>query len=158
MRECAGRRRVDVAADEPRDAGPVRLGAETASAAGVRATASLLGAERSSARARLQSRHAKADLTAGHDARVGDGWPRPRLTRPWRVARLGDALGLEPALGVDGGLAAVAGGRHRLAVAMVVDVAGDEHAVDLRAGLVADDEVALLVDLEPVAEDLRVGL
>ena len=68
---------------------------------------------------------------------------------------LGDALRLEPALGVDRGLAAVAGRRHGLAVAMVVDVAGDEHAVDLRAGLVVDDEVALRVDLEPVAERRR---
>ncbi len=40
---------------------------------------------------------------------------------------------------------------------MVVHVAGDEHAIDLRAGLVVDDEVACLVDLEPVAEGLRVG-
>ena len=40
---------------------------------------------------------------------------------------------------------------------MVVDVAGDEDAVDLGAGLVVDDEVALLVDVEPVAEGLGVG-
>ena len=95
----------------------------------------------------------------------------PRPTPPVAVARaaarerhlpggrgrgFGDALGLEPALGVDGGLAAVAGRGHGLAVAMVVDVAGDEHAVDLGAGLVVDDEVALRVDLEPVAERLRV--
>ena len=41
---------------------------------------------------------------------------------------------------------------------MVVDVAGDEDAVDLRGGLVVDHEIALRVDLEPVAEDLGVGL
>ena len=46
-------------------------------------------------------------------------------------ARLGDALRLEPALGVDRRPAAVAGGGDRLAVAVVVDVAGDEDAVDL---------------------------
>ena len=45
-----------------------------------------------------------------------------------------------------------AGGGDRLPISMVMDVAGDEHAIDLRAGLVVDDEVALLVDLEPVAE------
>ena len=42
---------------------------------------------------------------------------------------------LEPALGVDGGLAALAGGGDRLSVAVVVDVAGDEHALDVRARL-----------------------
>ena len=70
-------------------------------------------------------------------------------------ARRGPAT-LEPALGVDRGLAAVAGRGDRLAVAMVVDVAGDEDAVDLRAGLVVDHEVALLVDVEPVAEHVGV--
>ena len=69
---------------------------------------------------------------------------------------LGDALGFEPALGVDGGLAAVGCGGDGLAVSMVVDVAGDEDALDLRVGLVVDDEVALLVDVEPVAEGLGV--
>ena len=64
--------------------------------------------------------------------------------------------GLEPALGVDGGLAAVARRGDGLAVAMVVDVAGDEDALDLGVGLVVDDEVALRVDLEPVAERLGV--
>ena len=71
--------------------------------------------------------------------------------------RLGDAFGFEPALGVDGGLAAVGGGGDGLAISMVVDVAGDEDAVDLGAGLVVDDEIALLVDVEPVAEGLGVG-
>ena len=76
---------------------------------------------------------------------------------PGRGGRgLGDALGFEPALGVDGGLAAVAGGGDGLAIAMVVDVAGDEDALDLRAGLVVDDQIALLVDVEPVAEGLGV--
>src|SRR6476659_9927316 len=70
--------------------------------------------------------------------------------------RLADALRLEPALGIDRGLAAVAGRGHGLAVAVVVDVARDEHALDLRAGLVADDEIALLVHVEPVLEHLGV--
>src|SRR5690242_2005578 len=70
--------------------------------------------------------------------------------------RLGDAFGLEPALRVDRGLAAVAGSRDRLPIAVVVDVARDEHALDLRAGLVMDDEVALVVDVEPVAKCLGV--
>ena len=39
---------------------------------------------------------------------------------------------------------------------MVVDVAGDEDTVDLRAGFVVDDEIALVVDIQPVAE--RVGV
>src|SRR6187200_678131 len=90
---------------------------------------------------------------------------RARRLRPWRSGccrggtspggrgrGFGDPLGLEPALGVDGGLAAVRGGRDGLPVAMIMDVAGDEHAVDLGAGLVVDDEVALLVDVEPVLE------
>ena len=65
---------------------------------------------------------------------------RPRAwTRRGSVARtlpgcggrgLGDAFGFEPALGVDRGLAAVGGCGHGLAVAMVVDVARDEHAID----------------------------
>ena len=41
---------------------------------------------------------------------------------------------------------------------MVVDVAGDEHALDLRAGLVAHDEVAQLVDIEQVPEEVGVRL
>src|SRR5256885_15662697 len=57
---------------------------------------------------------------------------------------------LEPALRVDRGLAAVRGRGHGLAVAVVVNVAGDEDTLDRRSGLVADAQVALLVDLEPV--------
>ena len=71
------------------------------------------------------------------DARVrGSGRPAPpglgaRLPRSRRLD-LRDALRFEPALGVDGGPAAVAGGRDGLAIAMVVDVTGDEDALDLR--------------------------
>ena len=82
---------------------------------------------------------------------------RTTATRPWRSRDSVMPSDFEPALGVDGGLAAVGRRGDRLAVAVVVDVAGDEHAVDLRAGLVVDDEVARLVDLEPVAEGLGVG-
>ena len=78
---------------------------------------------------------------------VRDGPARDHPHQAVAVAASAIALRLEPALGVDGRLAAVAGRGDRLAVAMVVDVAGDEHAVDRRAGLVVDDEVALLVDL-----------
>ena len=53
------------------------------------------------------------------------------ITRRSACRDFGDALRLEPALGVDGGHAAVAGRGDGLAVAVVVDVAGDEHAVDL---------------------------
>src|SRR4029077_11040322 len=45
---------------------------------------------------------------------------------------LGDPLGLQPAFRVDGRLAAIRGRGDGLAIAMVVDIAGDEHAVDLR--------------------------
>src|SRR5262245_57345514 len=80
-----------------------------------------------------------------------------RLPRGQRV-RFGDALRLEPALGIDRRHAAVPGRGHGLPVAVVMDVAGDEHAFDLAVGLIADDEVALGVDLQPVAERLGVGL
>ena len=93
--------------------------------------------------------------TAAGNARIG--WPASGY-QAVAVAHLGDALRFEPALGVDRGLAAVAGGRDGLAIAVIVDVAGDEDAVDLRAGLVAHDEVAHRVDLEPVAEDVGVRL
>src|SRR4051812_36144848 len=83
--------------------------------------------------------------------------PRARASPRGGGARLGDALGLEPALRVDRGLAAVRGGRDRLPVVVVVDVAGDEDALDLRVRLVADVEIAHRVDVEPVAEDLGVG-
>src|SRR5665811_1512370 len=59
---------------------------------------------------------------------------------------------LEPALCVDGRSAAVPGGRHRLAIAMVVDVAGDEDPLDARVGLVLDDQVAFLVLRKPGLE------
>ena len=66
--------------------------------------------------------------------------------------------GLEPALGVDGRLAAVARRGDGLAVAVVVDVARDEHAVDPAAGVVVGHEVALRVDLEPVLNTSVLGL
>ena len=109
---------------------------------------------------------AESPATAGGTARRRPVCPRGMPAGPGAAARerhqavavrgFGDPLGLEPALGVDGGLAAVRGGRDGLPVAMIVDVAGDEHAVDLGAGLVVDDQVALLVDVEPVPERLRV--
>src|SRR4051794_13870330 len=70
--------------------------------------------------------------------------------------RLRDALGLQPPLRVDRCLAAIGRGRDRLAVAVVVHVPGDEDAVDLRVRLVGHDQVALVVDVEPVFE--RVGV
>jgi hypothetical protein len=39
---------------------------------------------------------------------------------------------------------------------MIVDVAGDEDAVDFGMRLIGDDEIAHRVDVEPVAEDVRV--
>src|SRR6185369_10937770 len=100
--------------------------------------------------------HGAHDLD-GMETRAGatPGGPRRRLPGR-RGRRLADALGLEPALGVDRGLAAVGCRGHGLAVAMVVDVARDEDALDLRAGLIVDDEIALLVDLELLLEDLGV--
>src|SRR5450759_2993300 len=59
---------------------------------------------------------------------------------------------LEPPLRVDGRPAAVPGCRHRLAIAMVVDVAGDEDPLDARVGLVVDDQVAFLVLRKPGLE------
>src|SRR6187551_2943896 len=50
---------------------------------------------------------------------------------PGRRGRgFGDPLGLEPAFGVDGRLAPVPGRGHGLAIAVIVDVARDEHAFD----------------------------
>src|SRR5688572_13336381 len=74
--------------------------------------------------------------------------PRGKLIRSPRGGGrgLGDALRLQPALRVDGGLAAVRRGGHCLTISMVVDVARDEHAVDLGAGLVMDHEVTGLID------------
>src|SRR4051795_824639 len=72
--------------------------------------------------------------------------------------RLRDALRFEPPFGVDRCLAPIGRGRDCLAIAMVVNIAGDENAVDLRARLVAHDEVSLLVDIEPVTERVRVRL
>src|SRR4051794_8587401 len=71
-------------------------------------------------------------------------------------ARLGDALGLEPALRVDRRAAAVTGSGHGLAIAMVMDVARDEDTLDLRCGLAAHLEIAHRVHVEPAPEDLRV--
>ena len=65
---------------------------------------------------------------------------------------------LEPALGVDGGHAARAGGGDRLAVGVVLHVAAGEDAVDVgvrRAGL--GDEVAVVVHVEHALEQVGVG-
>src|SRR5262245_46762408 len=88
---------------------------------------------------------------SGHESGRASSWLPGRLGRP-----LGEALGLEPPLGVDRRLAAVARCGHRLAVAVVVDVARDEHAVDPAARVVVRDQVALGVDVEPVPEHVRV--
>src|SRR6186997_2983781 len=64
----------------------------------------------------------------------------------------------EPTLSVDGGLAAIARGGHCLAVVMVVHVARDEHALDLRSGLPDHLEVAAGADVELALEELRVRL
>src|SRR5918998_6056112 len=65
----------------------------------------------------------------------------------------GLALLLEPALGVYGGPAAVAGGGYGLAVALVRDVARCEDAGDARHGVFALDNVAALVHLDLILED-----
>src|ERR687893_1623364 len=57
------------------------------------------------------------------------------------------SLLLEPTLAVDGGPAAVAGGRYSLAVAGVRDIAGGEHAGDARHGVFLLDYVAALFHL-----------
>src|SRR5450759_3962862 len=77
---------------------------------------------------------------------------------PWACSAGGRVGGfrrrvlLEPALCVDGRSAAVPGGGHRLAVAMVVDVPGDEDPLDSRVGLGVDRQVACLVLLQPALE------
>src|SRR6266511_69143 len=77
---------------------------------------------------------------------------------PPSVPHLGRVLAEEP-LRVDGGLAAGAGGGHRLPVARVCHVARGEHALDarLRRGRLHGD-VADVVHVELPAEDLRVRL
>src|SRR6185436_19206946 len=82
--------------------------------------------------------------------------PVTRLPGGQRVG-FGDPLRLEPALRVDRGLAAVARRGDGLAIPVVVDVAGDEDALDPCVSFIVDDEVALGVDLEPVLERLGVG-
>ena len=155
-------RGVDVGPDEPADPRPERASAprcgrsrrrarRRASVVAAPASASALAAS-ARRRTRVERPTSPRPRRSASVRRVAGA----RLTRPSRRG-FGDALGLEPALGVDRRLAAVGGRRHGLAVAMVVDVAGDEHALDLGAGLVVDDEVALRVDLEPVAEAVRVG-
>src|SRR5690606_22540108 len=69
----------------------------------------------------------------------------------------GAVLG-EPALGVDGGHAAGAGGGDGLAVDVVLRVAAGEDAGDVGVGRArARLDVAGLVHVEPAAEDGRVG-
>ena len=53
----------------------------------------------------------------------------------------------EPALGFKRGLAAVSRGGDRLAVAMVHDVAGREHALDGGSRAIVGDDVAVFVEL-----------
>src|SRR5579859_6594892 len=65
---------------------------------------------------------------------------------------------LEPALGVDGRLAAITGSGHRLPVAVVVDIAGDEDALDRRASLADHPQVAALIGLELADEEVGVRL
>src|SRR3989338_1139545 len=67
-------------------------------------------------------------------------------------------LRFQPALGVNGGAAAGPGGGDRLAVDVVVDVAGGEHPFDACPRAVLHDDVALRVELELAAENLGVGL
>src|SRR5919109_77397 len=68
------------------------------------------------------------------------------------------AVGLQPALGVDGGRAAGAGGGHRLPIGVVDHVAGREHAVDGGGGRgrAGRDDVAGLVELDLVREQVGV--
>src|SRR6476620_5130049 len=64
----------------------------------------------------------------------------------------------EPALGVEGGHAAGSGRRDGLAVDMIGDVARGEDPRDLRPRRARlDDEIAALVHVEDVAEELGVG-
>src|SRR5690606_27437241 len=72
---------------------------------------------------------------------------------------LGDRrLGQEPALHFQSGLAARRGGRHCLAVAEVVGVAGHEHPFHVGALAVIGFDVTLLVQLHLPGEQLGVGL
>ena len=71
--------------------------------------------------------------------------------------RLRVGLRLEPALGVDGGLAAVAGRGDGLAVAVIVDIARDEDALDRCPRVIARDEIPLGVAFQLAGEDLCVG-
>src|SRR4029450_81446 len=67
----------------------------------------------------------------------GDATPCPGTRSPGGRGRcLCQPDRLQPALGVDRRPAPIAGGGDRLAIAMVVDIAGDEDAFDLRLGLV----------------------
>src|SRR5204863_10191490 len=63
----------------------------------------------------------------------------------------------EPALSVEGGLAAHAGGGDRLAIGAVRDVARDEDALDVRRGAprVLQLDVALVVEVDLPAEEVR---
>src|SRR5512140_2804110 len=84
------------------------------------------------------------------------------LGEQWGEAPRGKVTGLlrgEPALGVDGALAAFARGADGLAVDVVGDVAGGEDPLDGRVRRrVLDLQVADVVHLELAAEERRVRL
>src|SRR5215213_3980573 len=67
--------------------------------------------------------------------------------------RFAASLSFEPALGVYGSAAAVACGRHGLAVALVRHVASGEDAWDARHGVLLLEYVAALVHLDYALED-----
>lgn len=60
--------------------------------------------------------------------------------------------GSEPAFGFDGGCAALAGGRDRLAIDVIGDVAGCEDAGDIRGRAAPLDQVSVFVGIERTAE------
>src|SRR5215210_6975356 len=76
------------------------------------------------------------------------GGPYRRVFGTFRLAPL-----LEPALAVDGGPAAVAGGRDGLTVAGVRDITGGKHAGDACHGVLLLDDVAALFHLDLSLEE-----
>src|SRR5829696_4020519 len=106
--------------------------------------------------------------------------PEPTITRRWRLATRGAVLTCDvlprvplrpvrlagrelllrgqPALGIQGGLTAHAGGSDRLLVDAVGHVAGGEDALDAgrRAERVLQLDEAVVVELELALEELRV--
>src|SRR6185436_498995 len=84
--------------------------------------------------------------------------PNPLLLALRQVPAFGDALVRQPALAVERGHAAGAGGGDGLAVDVVDGVAAGEDALDVRDGgiVVRSDDVAALVELELPRVHLRV--